>query len=140
MEYKTAKTYEEVYNAFSSLKDNFFAFNGDVASFSKKIYENGICIICKEECICGIIAFYANNFELKTSYITSVMVAENARGRGVATELMNRAENYSRNNGMTKMQLEVNVKNVAAISLYEKLGYSTVEKKKDSSIMEKTLL
>ncbi|GAB7522896.1 GNAT family N-acetyltransferase [Paraburkholderia sp. 2C] len=55
--------------------------------------------------------------------IGSVAVSERMRGRGVATELMNRAEEWARKNGASDMRLTVWAFNQQAIDLYQELGY-----------------
>jgi ribosomal protein S18 acetylase RimI-like enzyme len=53
----------------------------------------------------------------------SIAVDPAARGRRVAEQLLARAEAETANRGRVFMRLEVHVDNVAAIRLYEKLGY-----------------
>lgn len=55
--------------------------------------------------------------------IYSVVVAPDARGRGLAAALIGRAEAYARRVGKREMMLEVRADNVAAHALYLRLGY-----------------
>lgn len=55
--------------------------------------------------------------------ILSIAVAEAARGQGIASALMLEADNYFRDNKVTRVRLEVRPDNRPAIRVYEKLGY-----------------
>lgn len=55
--------------------------------------------------------------------ILSIAVAEAARGRGIASALLLEADNYFRDNKVTRVRLEVRPENRPAIRVYEKLGY-----------------
>jgi ribosomal protein S18 acetylase RimI-like enzyme len=59
------------------------------------------------------------------AYILSVYVAEACRGQGLGRLLMSRAEDWARENGFISIGLSVAAHNIAAITLYEKLGYET---------------
>lgn len=137
--YRYAQTYDEVFNAFTLLKNEFFSFNGELDSFSNKIYKNGICIIGEKDGVCAVIAFYANDEISKTAFITSVLVSSSERGQGIGTVLVQNAENYCKKKYYKKMRLEVDSENKAAISLYKKLGYSIYEERGKSLYMEKEL-
>jgi RimJ/RimL family protein N-acetyltransferase len=52
-----------------------------------------------------------------------LMVARNHRRQGIGLSLMNVAEEWARRAGVRKLELHVFPHNVAAIGLYEKLGY-----------------
>lgn len=53
----------------------------------------------------------------------SIAVDDAARGRGIAKALLRAVERGVRGRGCTRLRLEVNQANPAAIALYEKLGY-----------------
>jgi ribosomal protein S18 acetylase RimI-like enzyme len=53
----------------------------------------------------------------------SIAVAERARGRGVAKALLAAVEAAARARACNRLRLEVRQDNVAAISLYERLGF-----------------
>lgn len=129
----------EIYNTFEKLKNCFFSFDGDLNSLIEKIHKNGVCFVCTDDEICGVIAFYANNFENKTAFITSLLIDENHRGKGIATKLIYAAESYSTECGMKKISLEVNKKNDIAIKLYTKLGYLKYDETDNSIFMTKVL-
>jgi ribosomal protein S18 acetylase RimI-like enzyme len=53
------------------------------------------------------------------------------RGKGVAKELMALITHWAKEQGTTAMMLEVKTDNLQAIGLYESLGYSTLNIRKD---------
>jgi RimJ/RimL family protein N-acetyltransferase len=52
-----------------------------------------------------------------------LMVAASQRRRGVATRLLQAAEGWAREAGVSKLELHVFPRNAPAIALYERLGY-----------------
>jgi ribosomal-protein-alanine N-acetyltransferase len=63
--------------------------------------------------------------------VLTVGVLPNHRGKGVARQLMELLTNWAHNQGSTAMMLEVKVDNAEAIGLYESLGYSKLNTRKD---------
>ncbi len=63
--------------------------------------------------------------------VLTVGVVPNHRGKGVARQLMELLTNWAHNQGSTAMMLEVKVDNTEAIGLYESLGYSKLNTRKD---------
>ncbi len=59
--------------------------------------------------------------------IEDVVVDGDARGKGVATKLMERAIKTARDNGATKIELTSNPTRVAANRMYKKLGFKLRE-------------
>lgn len=55
--------------------------------------------------------------------IYNIATARQARGRGVATALMNHAHNWARRHGYPRLHLEVDQRNSPAITLYERMGF-----------------
>ncbi|MEQ1638556.1 MAG: GNAT family N-acetyltransferase/peptidase C39 family protein [Methylococcales bacterium] len=55
--------------------------------------------------------------------VYSLAVAESMRGLGIAHKLMEAGEHASREDGRLYLRLEVSVDNIAAIKLYESLGF-----------------
>jgi len=58
------------------------------------------------------------------AYIQTIEVNPESRRRGIAAELLNRAEGSARAAGATAIWLHVDVENFAAIRLYESRGYT----------------
>ncbi len=63
--------------------------------------------------------------------ILTVGVVPQHRGQGIARALMARITDWAKSQGSTAMMLEVKTDNVEAISLYESLGYSQLNVRKD---------
>jgi [ribosomal protein S18]-alanine N-acetyltransferase len=63
--------------------------------------------------------------------VLTVGVVPEQRGKGVARHLIALVTEWAGQQGSTAMMLEVKVDNVAAIGLYESLGYSKLNTRKD---------
>ena len=63
--------------------------------------------------------------------VLTVGVVPMHRGQGIARELMARITKWAMEEGSIAMMLEVKTDNVEAISLYETLGYSKLNVRKD---------
>ncbi len=68
-------------------------------------------------------------------YISNLAVYPEYRGMGIGTYLITEIENYAKAKGIINTVLEVDVTNIGAFRLYERLGY---EKKKEFSIRLKS--
>lgn len=55
--------------------------------------------------------------------IYNIATARHARGRGVATALMNHARDWARAHGYPRLHLEVEARNNAAITFYDRMGF-----------------
>jgi ribosomal-protein-alanine N-acetyltransferase len=63
--------------------------------------------------------------------ILTVGVVPEHRGKGIAKALMALITDWAKDQGSTAMMLEVKTDNLEAIGLYEALGYSTLNIRKD---------
>ena len=63
--------------------------------------------------------------------ILTVGVVPDHRGKGIAKALMALITNWAKEQGTTAMMLEVKTDNLQAIGLYESLGYSRLNIRKD---------
>ena len=63
--------------------------------------------------------------------VLTVSVVPSQRGKGIARQLMVLITDWATQQGSIAMMLEVKVDNVEAIGLYESLGYSKLNKRKD---------
>lgn len=59
----------------------------------------------------------------KQAYISAIAVSEKSEGKGIAKILMNHAEEWAINQGLTQVSLDVFLKNKKAIDVYEHLGF-----------------
>lgn len=139
MLYERIKDSSQISNAFQILKNNFYSTPENYEQLVDKIYSNGIVIVAKTDSIKGLIAFYANDHTSKRAYITSVLVSEELRGKGIGKRLLEECQRYCVDNGFKIIRLEVNKDNLPAISLYKKYGYISYDFKGKSIYMEKIL-
>lgn len=77
----------------------------------------------------GYNAFYANNYETKVAYISSIGVLEGFQRNHVGSELMRKCIEISKSEGMDILRLEVLKKNSKAISFYTKWDFSFEEER-----------
>jgi ribosomal-protein-alanine N-acetyltransferase len=63
--------------------------------------------------------------------VLTVGVIPSQRGKGIARQLMGLITDWAKQQGSTAMMLEVKVDNTEAIELYESLGYSKLNVRKD---------
>jgi putative acetyltransferase len=71
---------------------------------------------------CGAIKF----FDKKTMEIKRMFVPENARGLGIATQILTNLESWASDLGYSKCILETGKILVEAIALYKKCGYQMI--------------
>ncbi|MCD4848819.1 MAG: GNAT family N-acetyltransferase [Candidatus Aegiribacteria sp.] len=63
-------------------------------------------------------------------YIGSIAVAENYRGKGIGTKLLDAVKDLARNNGFESIILDVVDTNPRAFDLYKRYGYEVIKKRK----------
>ena len=63
--------------------------------------------------------------------VLTVGVIPSQRGKGIARQLMAQITDWARQQGSTAMMLEVKADNLEAIGLYDSLGYSKLNIRKD---------
>lgn len=77
----------------------------------------------------GFIQLYPSfsSVAMKTMwYLNDLFVVQNARGKGVASKLLDYVKTFAINNDSFSLKLATAVDNLAAKALYEKHGYSKV--------------
>jgi len=80
----------------------------------------------------GLIAMYGN-FENYFGFITNVSVVTEHKGKGIASKLLENSIQYATEVDLSKIKLEVDAENIAAINLYKKFCFN-VYQVKDSSL------
>ena len=68
-----------------------------------------------------VILFKSNS---RSARVYSLAVAKQARGLGIGRRMMAGAEREAKRRGCSRMRLEVRMDNIAAIRLYESLGFT----------------
>ncbi len=71
----------------------------------------------------GLVAFYCNDQSRKTAFISLVLTAPQARGRKVASGLIDGVLSNTRQRGFLCCELEVAKGNSAALALYQQKGF-----------------
>jgi GNAT superfamily N-acetyltransferase len=113
-------------NYYPNIKDdvvinNYYPniYNKDDNKLYVSIIDNNIVgyIFVKLQSIDGI----DNNKEL---LIDALYVEEEYRNKGIATSLINKVKEYSKNNNIKYISINVLYKNEDAMNLYNKLGFS----------------
>ncbi len=84
----------------------------------------------------GLVAAYMNDPGTRTGFITSVSVAKEFMGRGIASALLDHCLNRSRQEGMKAVRLEVSLESLEAIRLYKNFGFSEIVRKGETVSME----
>lgn len=98
--------------------DNFWNFN----IFSSELQnKNSTYFIAKEnEEIVGFAGVWNDGFD---RHITNIVTKKNKRHHGIASKLLEKLINYSKENNSNSLTLEVNENNIPAIKLYEKYNF-----------------
>jgi len=96
-------------------------------------------ITIREDWIVGHISLRLYYEQLR-AHIFHLIIAPEHRTRGLAQGLINYTENIVRGLDFIQLTLHVNPGNLAASSLYEKLGYNTVGETAHKSIKMRKLL
>jgi ribosomal protein S18 acetylase RimI-like enzyme len=73
----------------------------------------------------GLVAVYCTDPEKRGAFITSVSVAPEWQGRGIASQLVGRCLEHVRAIGFGRIELEVDSRNTGAVALYGKCGFET---------------
>lgn len=130
-------TYREA-NAFDlpvfvSLDKELFPYSPWSASQYREEFSSPtryfVVAIDEQQSIVGYAGVFAPG-EAEADILTVGVVPEQ-RGKGIAKALMAQITDWAKSQGTTAMMLEVKVDNVEAIGLYESLGYSKLNIRKD---------
>lgn len=122
-------SYQQVFDLFIKYNDKFvprLSDDVDIENYSKKVSDNALFAVYKnEDNIIGFVAYYLN-LELSLVYITSVCVDFAFEGKGLAFELISKLKKKYMSS-IKIMALEVRKDNLKAFNLYNKLGFIIVE-------------
>jgi len=99
----------------------------NIEDYAKKIREFGHTIEAwKDGILIGLVAFYINRLK-DTLFITNVSVLPDNNNNGIASLLIKNMLEYAYENSFYIIDLEVNSKNIKAISVYQKFGFKITE-------------
>jgi len=100
----------------------------DVDAYARKIAAHArLFEAWTGEHLAGLLALYCNDTTTRTAFITSVSVAPGYGRRGIAGALLRQAIAAARAAGMASIALETGAANTAALALYRKHGFATID-------------
>ena len=118
---------------FVSLDKELFPYSPWSASQYKEEFSSPtrhfVVAVDEEQTIIGYAGVFAAG-GVEADILTVGVVPEH-RGKGIAKALMALITDWAKTQGSTAMMLEVKTDNLEAIGLYEALGYSTLNVRKD---------
>lgn len=85
----------------------------------------------------GMCAIYANDYENKIIYISSISIKKEYLSKGLGQILLDYIFTLKDNYNMKYIKLEVKRNNIKAINFYKKNGFNVVEEKQKTYLMEK---
>ena len=118
---------------FVSLDKKLFPYSPWSASQYKEEFSaptrHFVVAVDEEQSIIGYAGVFAPG--AAEADVLTVGVVPSQRGKGIARQLMVLITDWATQQGSIAMMLEVKVDNAEAIGLYESLGYSKLNKRKD---------
>lgn len=129
-------------NTFSDVFPHLCKRIGNMETYAEKLSQNAEFYFCMDvDCPVGLVAFYANNTENKTAYISLIGVKSPNQGQGIGRLLLNCCEAVARSYGMVQLDLEVDCDNVRAIRFYTANGFvRQSDTERNSMYLRKTLI
>ena len=116
--------FEDVRETLDFYSRNLKSLQGNCDFFAHKLFSYGRVIEYVDGLDrIGFAAFYANDLDTKTAFISFLAVDKQFRKRGGGTLLLSEICCACISLGMEKIRLEVNLENSAAIQLYRKKGF-----------------
>ena len=89
--------------------------------------ENSYYLVAKTDN--NIVGFVGIKKVLDEADIMNIVTKKDMRNLGIGSTLFKAIIDYCKNNGITKLTLEVSDKNLSAIHLYEKFGFKKIAKR-----------
>lgn len=128
--------YREQFREMAKLIPDFFKEADQSTRFIEEIIsgeDSDILVYENDGKVVGFILLQAKkrpdfqfivNSNARYCYIMDIIVTEKCRGKGFGTELMNQAKTWAKERACIFINLNVLTNNTAAISLYERLGFT----------------
>ena len=118
-------------------QSNRFIEGADLDTYLRRLDERAEIVSEMADGRCrGFVAFYCNNTATRQAYITLVLVAPPDRGTGLGRALVTAVLAVCRGRGFATCRLEVRGDNLAALAMYQALGFATVEERAGKHLME----
>ena len=101
--------------------------------------EDRIIVAELDNTVVGYISVEVKREELQYAYIDDFCIKKEYRGQSIGTQLLQRAEVYAGERGISHICLHVEMTNTSAQRLYRKNGYEILRADGSRSLMKKTL-
>ena len=112
----------------------------NIRRYSEKLYENAETVeFWTNGRLSGLVAFYCNDHERKTAYVTSVGVLPEFQGIGIAKEMLKKTIEIAIEENMEFMRLEVGRQNERAANMYRRLNFRVLSESTHTLLMEKKI-
>ena len=105
---------------YDSVNNLLLSFSNSINIDSNPFYK---CLVYEDKGILGVLIFEEIYDRIELDYI---IVDNSYRRRGIASKLMDFLIEYSNNNNIINITLEVNENNISAINLYKKYKFELV--------------
>lgn len=97
----------------------------EIKDYAKKLIQRAMRFeVWEQDNLVGFVAVYCNDQANATAYITNVSVISRWQGYGIASQLIENCIAYITKQDFAKIKLEVDSRNLHAINLYKKHGFS----------------
>jgi ribosomal protein S18 acetylase RimI-like enzyme len=111
-------------------RNGSFIENVDLEQYLEKLEAKAeIVADCIAERCRGFAAFYCNDLNTKTAFVTLVLVHPLDRQSGIGTALMAYVLSTAKRRGFKRCQLEVSKRNKTAYNMYRSQGFRLVEER-----------
>lgn len=112
----------------------------DVETYYQKVNTHAAFIECYDDNeLAGLLISYVNNMETRKGFVTFVAVKERYRGNGIAGNLLDKACELAKRNGMSVLGIDTN--NIIARDCYIKNGFNLIESHRlENSLLERFYL
>ncbi|MGY6522402.1 MAG: GNAT family N-acetyltransferase [Mongoliitalea sp.] len=144
LKFENSINYDELKNYFNENEEIFFpplSTRLNLNDYLRKLFNYANFILGKDQKgkLVGILAFYMNDLEKKTGFITSFSILKEFQGKGYSKRFLNELYRQMKESNFEKVKLEVDQSNSIAKSLYLGEGFHVIELKKHTQIMEKII-
>lgn len=134
-----AATEEQIHVHLRECNDNFvpsLSERVNLQDFSRKIFKKSVTFEAWDNAdLAGLVSCYFNDINNLTAYINNVSIVKSYMGKGIAKTLLSMCVQYAERNKFNVINLEVQESNNRAIQLYKKVGFESVGKKGEFSLM-----
>lgn len=99
--------------------------------FTQLVENKKLMVAVLDHSVVGLLSFFYRHIESDKQvtrdilFISDLAVKENHRGQGIGTQLLDYMKHKAREEQMDGLELQVNAKNLQAMKMYEKNGFTT---------------